>query len=113
MSYNTSYGSRSTPQIIGFSASLTSLASGLQEVILILRKIGWSWSEVAKRPETRWWLEAGTELCSACDQLYLYETEYRCADCDGPRCRDCVQVRQSLTVCLTCFDCSGQEVEVQ
>jgi hypothetical protein len=60
-----------------------------------------------------WWLEPGTEICPACHQLYLYETEYRCFDCDGPRCQNCVQVRQALTmVCLDCFDCSEQEAEV-
>jgi hypothetical protein len=53
-----------------------------------------------------WWLETGTELCPACNQLYLYETEYRCSDCDGPLCSDCVQTRESLTVvCPSCFKC--------
>jgi hypothetical protein len=68
-------------------------------------------------PRTRlvnpWWLEPGTEICPTCHQVYLYETEYRCTDCDGPRCQNCVQVREALTiVCLDCFDCSEEEAEV-
>lgn len=60
-----------------------------------------------------WWLEAGTEVCPACHHLYLFETEYRCADCDGPICSDCVLERVSLTVvCPACFECGEEEVGV-
>jgi hypothetical protein len=53
-----------------------------------------------------WWLEDGTEVCPICRQLYLYETEYRCTDCDGPMCESCVQTRESLTVvCGPCLEC--------
>jgi hypothetical protein len=60
-----------------------------------------------------WWLEEGTEICPACNQLYLYETEYRCVDCDGPMCSQCVPVKQTLTiVCPTCLEYPEAEVEV-
>ncbi len=59
-----------------------------------------------------WWLEPGTEICPACHHLYLYETEYRCADCDAPRCPNCVQVERALTLCLECIDFSELEAEV-
>src|SRR4030095_13803408 len=49
-----------------------------------------------KMPKSRvlepWWLLPGTEMCPVCHQLYLYETEYRCADCDGPTCENCFAV---------------------
>lgn len=53
-----------------------------------------------------WWLEDGTEICPICNQLYLYETEYRCVDCDGPSCENCVEVRESSTV--VCKPCGGR-----
>jgi hypothetical protein len=60
-----------------------------------------------------WWLEQGTEICPACNQLYLYETEYRCLDCDGPICSQCVQMKQTLKiVCPTCLECLDDDVEV-
>lgn len=59
-----------------------------------------------------WWLETGTEICPACHQLYLYEAEYRCGDCDGPICSECAQQSKSLTVvCATCVECTDSEVE--
>jgi len=59
---------------------------------------------------TPWWLSPGTEICPVCHQLYLYETEYRCEDCDGPMCENCVAVSElSVTVCLPCFDYVARE----
>jgi hypothetical protein len=64
------------------------------------------------RFEQPWWLGSGTEICPICHHLYLYETEYRCADCDGPVCSDCVKVRESVTVvCTPCFDCADSSEE--
>src|SRR5215813_7512870 len=70
--------------------------------------------EGTKMPKSRdsapWWLSPGTETCPVCHQLYLYETEYRCEECDGPMCEHCFAVRESLvTVCLPCFDCADTE----
>jgi hypothetical protein len=60
-----------------------------------------------------WWLEPGTEICPTCHHVYLYETEYRCADCDVARCGNCIQVRRSLTVlCVDCFDAPELEEDI-
>ena len=67
---------------------------------------------MAKLKLQAWWLETGTEICPSCHQLYLYETQYRCEDCDGPTCSDCVQQSESLTmVCPTCVECNESDVE--
>jgi len=51
-----------------------------------------------------WWLENGTEICSICHHLYLYETEFRCSDCDGPTCPNCVEIRHAeAVICLPCL----------
>jgi len=47
-----------------------------------------------------WWLEVGTEACSVCDHLYVYETEHRCNECDAPTCSHCIE--PSTSVCLPC-----------
>ena len=58
---------------------------------------------MAKGSHSRpWWLEDGTEICSVCHHLYLYETEYRCSDCDGAVCSECIE----LTL-MSCFPCAG------
>ena len=54
------------------------------------------------RELTPWWLDEGTEICSPCGQTYAYQTEFRCAFCDGPLCPMCVE----LTV-ATEFACPG------
>jgi hypothetical protein len=55
------------------------------------------------RRELPWWLEVGTEVCPACNHLYLYETEYRCFDCDGPLCPMCVV--ETTAVHISCPGC--------
>jgi len=63
------------------------------------------------RRELPWWLEVGTEVCPACNHLYLYETEYRCFDCDGQLCPMCVEETIALHIsCPTCRDESEIEV---
>jgi len=49
-----------------------------------------------------WWLETGTEVCSICHQLYIYETECRCSDCDGPACANCVTIESTSIICVPC-----------
>lgn len=58
----------------------------------------------AKVPSStqRWWLSGGDEECSHCGQLYAYEAEYRCSDCDGPMCMHCVAVHEERRVCPDC-----------
>lgn len=63
------------------------------------------------RREPPWWLEVGTEVCPACNHLYLYETEYRCFDCDGPLCPMCVVETTAVDIsCPTC--CEKPKAEV-
>ena len=35
-----------------------------------------------------WWL-SGEEDCPHCGQLYAYEIEFRCPECDSPSCPHC------------------------
>jgi hypothetical protein len=35
-----------------------------------------------------WWL-GGEEECLHCGQLYAYEIEFRCPECDSPTCPHC------------------------
>ena len=52
-----------------------------------------------------WWAHGGSERCPVCLQLYAYEVEVRCADCDGPLCPLCaVEVTVEL-VARRCPDC--------
>jgi len=52
-----------------------------------------------------WWLEEGTEICPACSQTYVIQTEYRCAACDGPLCGLCVE--DTFEIEIFCRDCVG------
>jgi hypothetical protein len=61
-----------------------------------------------------WWAHGGSERCPRCLQLYAYEVETRCVDCDGPLCPFCVV---SVTAVLAevpsarCRDCHDGEAE--
>jgi len=64
---------------------------------------------MAKRSYSKpWWLEDGTESCSVCHHLYLYETEYRCSECDGAVCPGCVEL--TLMICLPCSETDEHSV---
>ena len=56
-----------------------------------------------------WWL-AGEEECQHCHQLYAYELEVRCPECDEPGCPHCVKqhVERGI-VCVVCSDCEVTE----
>jgi hypothetical protein len=62
------------------------------------------------RPDLPWWAAGGSERCPRCHQLYAYELEYRCVDCDGPLCPLCgvatltVEVRE-----VRCGECPLEE----
>jgi hypothetical protein len=62
--------------------------------------------------ELPWWAAGGSERCPRCLQLYAYEVEYRCVDCDGPLCPFCA-VTASVEVrdvrCGDCVDCEQGE----
>lgn len=50
-----------------------------------------------------WWLNAGDEECSHCGQLYIYEVEFRCIECDGPGCPHCRVVHaEGHLICPAC-----------
>ena len=48
-----------------------------------------------------WWL-GGDEECPHCHQLYAYEIEVRCPECDGPSCPHCVARLERGIVCIVC-----------
>ena len=54
-----------------------------------------------------WWLELGREHCSACGQVYVYETGYYCAGCDGRICSICVE--ETVSVSVFCVHCKSSE----
>jgi hypothetical protein len=62
------------------------------------------------KQNTPWWLEAGTEICPACSQTYVIQTEYRCAACDGPLCGVCVE--STIETEIICAGCAGAESEI-
>lgn len=50
-----------------------------------------------------WWQEEGEEECPHCGQLYIYEVEFRCIECDGPGCPHCqVLSKAGRLVCVAC-----------
>jgi len=51
-----------------------------------------------------WWLSSGEEQCSHCGQIYAYEVELRCSDCDGAFCPHCRSLHISgRIVCPSCI----------
>jgi hypothetical protein len=51
-----------------------------------------------------WWL-AGEEECPHCGQLYAYEVEFRCPECDGPSCPHCRREHElGGVICVACLD---------
>ncbi|HXT20294.1 MAG TPA: hypothetical protein VN923_06065 [Thermoanaerobaculia bacterium] len=48
-------------------------------------------------------------MCPHCLQLYHYELEVRCADCDGPLCPSCAARLSIEVVELHCPDCGDAE----
>ena len=56
-----------------------------------------------------WWL-AGEEQCLHCGQLYAYEIEFRCPECDSPSCPHCRKLHsEGHHVCLTCVDITEED----
>jgi hypothetical protein len=52
---------------------------------------------------TSWWL-GGEEQCPHCHQLYAYEIEVRCPDCDEPSCPHCMKHMERGIVCVVCSE---------
>jgi hypothetical protein len=55
----------------------------------------------------RWWLSDGDEVCLHCGQLYVYEVELRCPECDRPYCPQCKRTREHQSVCPDCVQVSS------
>ena len=60
-----------------------------------------------------WWLSDGDEECPHCGQLYIYELEFRCPDCDGPCCAHCKKLHaDNRHLCPECYEgCEDQRSE--
>ena len=57
---------------------------------------------------TAWWVSDGDEECPHCGQLYIYELEFRCPDCDSPTCLHCKKKHtEGHHVCPECFEGAG------
>ena len=56
-----------------------------------------------------WWL-SGEEQCLHCGQLYAYEIEFRCPECDGPSCPHCRKLHSAgHHVCVACIDTAEEQ----
>jgi len=54
------------------------------------------------------------EQCSSCLQLYAYEYEVRCVQCDGAACQFCAVRVEGEWICLGCketTDAGSRDVE--
>jgi hypothetical protein len=50
-----------------------------------------------------WWLGDGDEECPHCGELYIYELEFRCSECDAAGCKRCVATHvEGHHICVTC-----------
>ena len=61
-------------------------------------------SKTPAAPSNPWWL-GGHEECPHCHQLYAYEIEVRCPECDEPGCPHCVtrHVERGF-LCVVCVE---------
>lgn len=56
-----------------------------------------------------WWLLDGDEECLACGQLYIYELEFHCPDCDTVTCLHCRRrSSDGRMVCVSCAEGASQ-----
>jgi hypothetical protein len=66
-------------------------------------------SQIGRLPS--WWL-SGDEECPHCHQLYAYEVEVRCPECDGPSCPHCVlRIVERGMVCVVCHASPAEKEE--
>ena len=55
-----------------------------------------------------WWLRDGDEECPGCGQLYIYELEFRCPECEITTCIHCRRRHaDGRLVCVSCLDGGG------
>jgi hypothetical protein len=62
--------------------------------------------ELKMKSNPWWWFDAGTEVCSVCEQSYAYQTGAYCIDCDCNVCPLCVQESENHDP--LCSACCGQ-----
>lgn len=56
-----------------------------------------------------WWL-GGEEQCPQCGQLYAYEIEFRCPECDSASCPHCrTRHPAGHYVCAGCVDLTEED----
>lgn len=56
-----------------------------------------------------WWL-GGEEQCPQCGQLYAYELEFRCPECDSAGCLHCRTLHaDGHHVCLGCVEITEED----
>jgi hypothetical protein len=61
------------------------------------------------RLSSPWWLGGGEEDCSHCGQVYVYELEFRCPDCDAPCCPQCrKRSAEGRNACPECIAGCGE-----
>jgi hypothetical protein len=61
----------------------------------------------------RWWVSGGEEECPHCGQLYAFEVEFRCPECDRPCCPHCKSTHADKhIVCQECVGTSPAAEEV-
>lgn len=52
-----------------------------------------------------WWLLEGDEECASCGQLYIYELEFRCPECETTTCLHCRRRHgDGRLVCVSCAE---------
>ncbi|MBM0106029.1 hypothetical protein JM946_14950 [Steroidobacter sp. S1-65] len=52
-----------------------------------------------------WWLMQGDEECPACGELYIYELEFRCPECDTISCLHCRRRHSDgRWMCVSCAE---------
>nr|WP_298723217.1 hypothetical protein [uncultured Steroidobacter sp.] len=60
-------------------------------------------------PSVPWWLLEGDEECASCGQLYIYELEFRCPECETTTCIHCRRRRaDGRLVCVSCAEATAR-----
>jgi hypothetical protein len=61
-------------------------------------------------PVLPYWLDGGTETCSVCTHVHVYEMTFRCVACDRGICCHCVSVRVTSRESF-CAACEAEQDE--
>ena len=56
-----------------------------------------------------WWLMEGDEECLGCGQLYIYELQFHCPECESATCIHCRRRHSDgRMVCTSCAEAAGK-----